>query len=186
MEERNHILKTLKNVEKALEKKNYIKIKHLSNYIVHNASIHQDPDIISVAVIIYSLSKLIERENYHQEKNWDVFYKNYIKGLNNKIRALEKDDIGTFRQEVDLIRKLINKLSGKLKVYITEVFRGAKINKASRIHEHGISMEKTAKILGISVWELTEYVGKTGIGNVNLGVTMPINQRIKLVEEMFA
>ena len=185
MKERAHILKTLKQVEKALEKKNYIKIKSLSNNILHHTSIHQEPDIISLAVIIYSLSKLIEREAYKDYKSWPKFYSSYITHLKKAIITLEKDDIGAFRNEIDLIRKLIQKLSGDLKIHINAVFRKAKINKASRIHEHGISMGKTAKILGISQWELADYAGKTGIGNVNLGVTMPIKQRIKLAEEIF-
>ena len=66
-----------------------------------------------------------------------------------------------------------------------DVFNRAKINKASKIYEHGISMEKTAKILGITLWELAEYSGRTGVGNVNLGVTMQLNDRIKLAEEIF-
>jgi len=185
MEEKEHILKVLKKVKQALETKNYIKIKHLSNKIIHNASIHQDPDVIAITVIIYSLSKLIERESYKEEENWDKFYKNYFQNINNMIISLEKNNIEKFRNEVDANRKIINKLSGDLKNYIKQVFRRAKINKASRIYEHGISMEKTAKILGISIWELAEYSGKTRIGDVNLGVTMPIRQRIKQAEEIF-
>jgi hypothetical protein len=46
-------------------------------------------------------------------------------------------------------------------------------------------MEKTAKILGISLWELAEYAGQTHIADQNLSVTMPIQQRIKLAEEIF-
>jgi hypothetical protein len=46
-------------------------------------------------------------------------------------------------------------------------------------------MQKTAKILGISLWELSEYTGKTGIANVNLAVTIPIKKRIKFAEEIF-
>jgi len=101
------------------------------------------------------------------------------------IKALEKNNIDLFRNEVNMNRKLIQQLSGNLKKNIDYVFRKAKINKASRIYEHGISMEKTAKILGISIWELAEYAGKTGVGDVNLAVTMPIRNRIKLAEEIF-
>ena len=46
-------------------------------------------------------------------------------------------------------------------------------------------MEKTSKILGISLWELSEYAGKTRIGDVNMSVTMDIKKRIKIVQEMF-
>jgi len=185
MEEIKHILKVLKNVKLSLEKKDYVRIKSLSNEIIHQASIEQDPDVISLAVIIYALSKLIERESYREERNWENFYKNYLKTIDNLIKALEKNNIDEFRNQIEFIRNLIEKLSGNLKNFITDVFRRAEINKASRIYEHGISMETTAKILGISIWELAEYVGKTGIGDVNLGITMPVKQRIKLAEEIF-
>jgi len=185
MEEKGHILKILEGVRLALESENYVKIKNLSNKIVHHSSVHQDPDVISVAVIIYSLSKLIERESYKKEKNWGSFYKNYLRNISDMIKALKRKDIDKFRDEVDANRKLIQNLSGNLKVYIGDVFRRAKVNKASRIYEHGISMEKTAKILGISLWELAEYAGRTRVGDVNLSVTLPIQKRIKYVEEMF-
>lgn len=185
MEERGHILNVLNKVIKALKQEDYLEIKFLSNQMVHNSSINQDPDSISVAVVIYSLSKMIERENYKQYRNWKFFYTNYITSLKRAIRALEKDNLSSFRNEMEYIRKLIQNLSGNLKNYMVEVFRKAQINKASRIYEHGISMEKTARILGISIWELAEYAGKTGIGDVDLSITMPIKQRLALAEEFF-
>lgn len=186
LEEQKHILNILKRVKQAIEKNNYVEIKNRSNHMLHHASIHQQPDIVSLTVIIYALSKLIERENYKKEKKWPTFYSNYLKHFNKIILALENDNMKVFRNEINLIRQLIDGLSGDLKKYIGDVFRDAKINKASRIYEHGISMEKTAKILGISLWELSEYVGRTGIGDVNLGITMPVKQRIKIAEELFA
>jgi hypothetical protein len=185
MEEREHILKVLEEVQLSLQKQDYVKIKNLSNQVIHTSSIEQDPDLISVAVIIYSLSKIIERENYRQFKNWDKFYKGYVNGINSLIKSLRRNDIQGFRQGVEFLRNVIQKLSGELKKNISEVFKKAQINKASRIYEHGISMEKTAKILGVSVWELAEYAGQTGIADVNLAVTMPIKQRIKIAEEVF-
>jgi len=185
MQEKNHLLKILKKVRSCLENKDYVKIKGLSNHVVHSASIEQDPDVIAIAIIIYSLSKLIEREHYKEQKNWPKFYRNYIKSLDNMILFLEKNNIDEFRKEVHSIRNLIKNLTGSLKHYIQDVFRKARINKASRIYEHGISMEKTAKILGISLWELAEYAGQTRIGDQNLGITIPIKQRTKLAMEIF-
>ena len=153
MEEKRRVLEVLEEVKSALNKENYVKIKDLSNSIIHNASINQDPDIISLAVIIYSLSKLIERESYRTYRQWPGFYKEYIQNINLAIASLEKDDIEGFRNSINSIRELIQELSGNLKEHIQDVFRKAEINKASRIYEHGISMEKTAKILGISIWE---------------------------------
>jgi hypothetical protein len=185
MEESENILRVLKAVKKALKNKNYVKIKNLSETVIHQSSIEQNPNIISVAVIIYSLSKLIERESYKSYKNWENFYRAYIRGIENMINALEKNNINDFKEEINQIIKLIQNLSGNLKIYIGEVFRKAKINKASRVYEQGISMEKTAKILGISLWELAEYSGRTRIGDMDLSITMPIKNRIKIVQEVF-
>ena len=185
MEEKRYILKVLKRVRSALSKKDFIKIKNLSNKIIHNASITQDTNVVYTAVIIYSLSKIIEREQYKDFRNWETFYNEYHQCLSHLITALEKDDEMEFQKHIDFLTNKIENLSGQLKVYIKDVFQKAKINKASRIYEHGISIEQTAKILGISVWELAEYAGQTGIADVNLGVTMPIKQRIKLAEEIF-
>jgi len=185
MIEKGHILKVLKKVQGCLEREDYVKIKHLSNQVIHKASIDQDPDIIALAVIIYSLSKLIERESYKDEENWTSFYSDFLKNIKDMIQALEKKNVEEFRNEIDQNRRLIQGLSGDLKHYIQDVFRRARVNKASRIYEHGISMEKTARILGISMWELAEYAGRTRVGDVNLGVTIPIKQRVKIAQEVF-
>ncbi len=185
MEEKDHVLEILKGVRNALDKENYVEIKSLSNGVIHSASIDQDPDIVSLAVVIYSLSKIIERQDYREEKNWNVFYKNYIKEIDLLIKALSSDDVEGFRFHVQHVSELISNLTGNLKVYLQDVFRRASVNKASRVYEHGISMEKTAKMLGISIWELSEYTGRTGISNVNLSITMPISERIKLAEKVF-
>ena len=185
MEERKHILNVLKDVISALNKQDSLKIKNLSNHLVHVSSTGQDPDIISLTVVIYSLSKIIERDEYKELKNWTKFYKSYVSSIEKSIKYLKQNDIESFRNEVNLIRENIQELSGNLKGYITDVFRKAEINKASRIYDHGISMEKTAKILGISIWELAEYAGQAKSGDINLAVTMPIRQRIKIAEEIF-
>jgi hypothetical protein len=186
MEFRGDILTCLRKVKLALQQKDYVKIKNQSNHIIHGASISQNPDIISVAVILYALSKLIERETYKTYKAWPKFYKNYSMHIDHALSALEKKDMAKFRQEISEIRTLIKTLSGRLQKYIKDVFRKAQINKASRLYEHGISMSKTAKILGISVWELAEYAGGTGIADVNLAITMPIEKRVKLAERIFS
>ncbi len=183
--ERKNLLWILKNAKNAVKNEDAVKLKNLSNHTIHTASIEQDPDSITIAVLIYSLSKIIERKRYTKYKGWPEFYENYIKSINQSIQDLQNNDIENFRMHIGEIRKHLNKLSGKLKNYIKDVFRKAKINKASRIYEHGISMQQTSKILGITLWELAEYAGQTGISDVNLSVTMPIKKRIKLAEDIF-
>ncbi len=185
MQEKENILRIFEETKEAIEKENIVKLKDLSNQTIHTASLSQDPDNIAVAVIVYSLSKIIERKNYGKYPGWKDFNKIIILAIKNSTIALKKGDEKKFKENLDLIRKAINKLSGKLKIYIKDVFRRASINKASRIYEHGISMEKTASLLGITMFELAEYAGQTGISDVPESKTLGVKSRIKLAMEMF-
>jgi len=185
MQEKENVMRILTETKQALEKGDALKIKNLSNQTINTASFTQDPDNIAVAVIVYSIGKILERENYKQLNGWDVFYKIVEVSLTNSIKDLEKNNEKKFRSDLESIRGAIGKLSGKLKEYIEFVFRKAQINKASRLYEHGISMEQTAKLLGISMYELAEYVGKTGISDVAESRTLDVKGRIKIAEEIF-
>jgi hypothetical protein len=185
MEEVENILVILEEAKKAIAKEDVLEIKNLSNKTIHTASIYQDPDNISLAVVLYALSKILERTNYKDYKDWPKFEKNYEESLNRAIVALKRKDIEVYREQIESIREYEKKISGNFKEHLEEVFRKAQISKASRIYEHGISLEKTAKILGVTLWELNNYVGKTGIGDVNLAYTMDIKDRLKQAEEIF-
>ncbi len=186
MQEKENVLRILQDTLKAIKEEDNIQLKELSNQTIHTASITQDPDNVVIAVVIYSLSKIIERrENYRTKSGWSSFYNGIIVGLENSIQAIKKDDEVHLRAHIEDLRKRVEGVSGKLRRYIRDVFIKAKINKASRIYEHGISMEKTSKLLGITMWDLAGYAGQTGISDVPLSQTMNIKSRIKLAEEFF-
>lgn len=185
MKEEENVLRIFQETKEAILKGDFAKIKNLSNQTINTASLTNDPDNIAVAVIVYSLSKILEREDYKKLPGWDDFYRTYMNTIDKIIISLKKNDEKMIRENLKLVRKSINKLSGKLKTYIQEVFRKASINKASRIYEHGISMERTANLLGVSMFELSEYAGQTGISDVPLGKTLGVKKRLKLAMEMF-
>ena len=186
MQEKENILRILKETKEAIKQGDIVKIKNLSNQTNNTASRTQDPDNITVAVIVYSIGKILERDKYREYPEWNRFYKNIVFFINEIINSLEENRDEKLKKNLGYIRKEINNLSGKLKKYIQDVFRKASINKASKIYEHGISMEKTAKLLGISMFELASYAGQTEISDVPLGKTLDTKKRIKLVIDIFS
>jgi len=185
MQEKQNILRILEGTKEAIKTKDTVKLKDLSNQTNNTVSRTQDPDNILVAVLVYSLSKIIERKEYKEYAQWNEFYKTIVSSINNSITAIKRDDDKNLKENLGLIRKAISKLSGNLKKYIQDVFRKASINKASKIYEHGISMEKTASLLGITMFELASYAGQTNISDVRESKTMDVKSRIKLAMEMF-
>lgn len=186
MQEKENVIEILEKARKAVKQGDVVAIKDLSSRTLHTSAVYQDPDNINIAVILYALSKLLERTRYHEMEGWDRFEKTYIESIENALIALKRNDISAYRSQISRIKDAVDRVSGKLKGYIEGVFRKAQINKASRIYEHGISREVAAKILGISLWELNDYVGKTGIADVDLAYTLDIKQRLKNAEEIFS
>ena len=58
---RNDILDVLVKSLNAVRNEDVKEIKEQSNHVLHNASVYQDKYSILVAVMIYSISKVIER-----------------------------------------------------------------------------------------------------------------------------
>ncbi len=185
MQEKGNILRILKETKEAMKRGDAVTIKNLSNQTMNTASLTQDPDNVTVAVIVYSLGKVLERHHYQEFKGWDKFYEAVISSINHSIKDLESAGGEGVGEDLETITREIEKLSGTLKRYIKDVFWKARINKASRIYEHGISMEKTAKLLGITMYELASYAGQARIEDVPLENTMDVKRRIKTAMEMF-
>ena len=136
-----------------IKKDDMPELKQLSNHTIHNASIFQDEDSVSVAVIIYALSKIIERGNPKTDKVIDL--------MNQAIQKLKQDDMMSYKAIIKELFEFISHVDSKLKLYIDEVITQAEIKKGTKIYDHGVSLGQAANILGISQWELMNYVGKT-------------------------
>lgn len=176
---KNDILHILDKVGALIDQKNSGEIKNLSGQTVHNASIFQDEDSINIAVIIYALSKLIERPNVPQE-----LYNNIKNLLNTAHNFLEKVDFHNYNITIEKIGSLISSFDDQLKLYIDKIMNDAQIKKGSKIHQHGISIARTAHMLGVGQWELMSYVGKTKIHD-KFETRANTKKRLELARSLF-
>jgi hypothetical protein len=184
MQEVDNIIRILRETRKALDKDNSYKIKLLSDQTIHTAAVYQDNDNVIVAVLVYAIGKIIERENYRELPGWREFYSSLIKNLELAISSLEQANLERFRDSEKNIRLAINRIDSKLKDYIEDIFKKARINKASKIYEHGLSLEKTAELLGSDLWDLSTYIGQSSYTG-EVSESLDIKRRIKLAEGMF-
>ena len=186
MKEVENILRILRKTRQFIEEDNAYELKGLSNQTVHSATISQDPDNIVVAVLVYSIGKVLERDHYRDMEGWSDFYEAVIKNLRLAVKSLEKGNMDNTRIYLGRIRNSLNRISGDLSRYIKDVFKKAEINKAFKLYEHGLSTEKTAELLGVSLWDMASYIGQSHIGDAKVAITMPVNERVKIAEEIFS
>ena len=157
MEEVDHVIHVLEETKKALISRDAGKLHQLSNQTIHCASSEQDASSITIAVLIYSLSKIVERKDFHNIRNYDLVMKKFMGFIDLALLALKEGNQTAYEGHLQRARIILTNTSLNIKHYILEVLRKSSINKASKIYEHGISMGRTASLLGITQWELSEY-----------------------------
>jgi len=172
------ILSVLRQAIEILEKKDFNALSELSNHTVHDASIFQDDDSVSIAVLIYALSKVIQRCS---EKGIDY---NRIPALLKKAEELlNKEEEKRYADAVKQLFSEVKKLDEHLGLFITEVLDKARIKKGSKLHEHGISIARTSELMGISQWELMTYVGK--VAETPEKPAVSVAERLSFARELF-
>lgn len=170
------ILHILGEILGNISRNNIEALHDLSNQTIHNASIFQDEDSVNIAVIAYALHKIILR-------NHGYVHPKIIKLLEDARDCLAMDNCDKCREKLHELLAFIARMDRKLGLYIKQIINEAQIRKGSKIFDHGISMARSAEILGISQWELMKYLGNTtwidGEGGVD------IKQRLRFTRNLF-
>ncbi len=180
---KDHLLDIVSQLIGAVKKKDLIQIKDLSNQTIHSLTIFQDNLSRDIAVMTYSLFKILGRTDYFEKKGWDKFYSTILEDLSMAKSYLKNDEIDQYTNSLTKIQKSINILDPKIQEALKEVFEESKIAKASRITEHGVSLGQAASTLKVSPWELQKYTGQTGISEK--GITKDIRKRIEFAKSLF-
>ncbi len=182
--EYENISLVLSEAKEAILNNDPSKLKLLSDRTVHSATINQDSESIIVAVVIYSLGKILERDRYLKVSEEDNIFKDILKRLDSAASFAKKRDTTNLVNSLGAIRESITNLDGDLSNYIKDIFYKAGINKAFKLYEHGLSSEKTASLLGVSLWDLAGYIGQSYVSELKLNEAIPVRERIEKIRNI--
>ena len=179
------ILNVIAKAKKSVKNDDTLSLKELSDQTLHNAATYQDKFSINIAILFYSLAKIFDRKLTAKYPNFNIF-KNRITATLTKLEsAMKQNDLQRCNANLSLAFELVHHLEKGFGLYIIEVIKQAKIKKASRILEHGISTGRAAELLGISKWDLMHYLGQTKIFNKEPSMSLPVKKRMDYVKEAF-
>jgi TRAP-type mannitol/chloroaromatic compound transport system substrate-binding protein len=174
---KNDIIALLNNSIKAIENKNYSKLRYLSNQTIHNASIYQDENSISIGVVVWCLYKVFKRTDKLSEEILD--------DLRKAKKELEIENLETYQSFISDILQKIKTEDRRINKYVEEILRQAQIKKGSKIYSHGISIARCAQILDLTIWELANYIGKTNIYEDEEAVDISCKERVEFAQKIF-
>lgn len=171
---RQDILSVLRSALTAVKSHNMELLKELSDQTLHNASIYQDKDSISIGVLLYALSKTFAQMDEGKVEDQ----------LSRAENSLNRGDLEAYSKRVRELLDDVIKTDKDLNPYIQKVMDQAEIKKGSRMYEHGISLAQSADMLGVSQWEMMKYLGQTKIAD-SFEEEYPLNERIKHARSLF-
>ena len=168
----------------ALRDRDSTELKKISDLSITEASVFQEEESVSLAIIFYALSKIVDRtpkETEYQSTKLDRI-----------INRLEKIEILLKNKRIEEIKKsikeifdIIQEMDDKIPMYIQEIIEKARVTKGTKIHEQGIALGRAAELLGISQWSLMRYVGNTVMHDKEEPAKISVMQRIKFTKSLF-
>lgn len=179
-EVKKDILSILAEALEAFAREDYVGFKEISNHTIHDASIYQDEDSLSIAVIIFSLYKIAGRSQGREKEACGKI----IGALSDAYELLKKGAEEDYRKALKRAFESISRTDKKFGLYVEEVINQAQIKKGSKLYEHGISASRAASLLGISQWELMGYVGKTIMPGAETE-TFDVRDRVNFAKKLF-
>jgi hypothetical protein len=186
---RYDIIDVLEQVKDALERMDIDALSEWSNHIVHSIAIYREKRAVYVAIIAYSLSKLVEKKREHQvqKDKWSNFIANLLKEMVQAVEMLENKNIVKFDALIAQIMKQISDFDVSFSRYAQDVLEFSKVQKGARIYEHGISLSSIAEMLGVSKWDLMRKVGELKEKPEDehfFGITKSSKQRLEELKQL--
>jgi hypothetical protein len=178
------ILDVVNNVLLGLKNNDSKHIKEWSNHIIHNASIFQDRHSVQTSIIVYALSKLFEKSKYEQKNRnyWRSFWRDVTKQLVTARNALKKREIGNVSNALKKLTRLISVADKEFSEHLQYVLEKAKVAKAWKIYEHGVSLGRVAELLNVSEWEAMAYLGHTKTHDYKGLITEGVGERYNVLK----
>jgi uncharacterized protein YjiS (DUF1127 family) len=142
------------NIMQVREDRDIEELRILSDHAIEDVALYKDLDLISVTVLIYSLYKIAASLP-------DKDYQNLLKILTKAKESLKHGNLGGYNRYIKQVYEIVHKSNAKVKQHFSNVMHAARIKKGSALLQKGLSIGQAAGLMGLSNWDLQEYVGKT-------------------------
>jgi len=184
---RGDILRVLYKAVEFIENGNFSELQTLSDQVIHNASVYQDEYSIGVATMLYALSKVLQKEIIKREhfKQFRKLLSDSTEMIKTMIKNAENFNFTGFEANLKDVLKIINSIDESYNEYIEWAINHAKIKKARKIYEHGVSLGRVSELLGVPEWEVMRYAAETKFFERKELKTISVKKRLENARKIF-
>ena len=150
-------------------------LRTLSDKILADGFIERNKQVIRLAIISHSLSKIAEKEYYRKDQEkWGNFMILIEKGF----EELSKDD-----KKITAVEKAVVDLDKHFGRYKESIIHLSKIRKGSTLYAWGVSLTMASELVDVPEYELMKHIGSTKIVDEE-GLGVSVSQRLKDAEDV--
>jgi hypothetical protein len=141
----------------AIKNKDALALRKISTTANSEAVIEGHRELILLALIDYSLSKILSKVHY---EDVDGEFYGKITSLMEQSASANKDDLILILEDIE---DLVIKLDRKEGNYSRNIMEKARIKKAAKLYEQGLSLRRASELTDADPVEVLDYVGNSKI-----------------------
>jgi len=150
-------------------------LKRLSNQLMEDVALFHHRETISVSVLVYSLYK--------------IFQKNPTIGTSLLIPLIDKaiaaENVTLFRTSIKNLFDAVKKYDKDIDVNVKQLIKHAEVKRGMKAYAHGLSIGHAADIIGVSKWEIMEYLGTSNYED-DVHFRIDARSRLEFVRSLFS
>jgi len=177
------IPKRLDTLSKAFQARRTQDLKRIGNDNIKEAVLESDSKLAKMAVISYSLYKILSKDHFLRSKRWPKVSESIVNSISKSIQAIEKNNEKAFNKHLDNAIDEIQFIDNELSNYARNIYEKSKIKQASTAYALGMSLSNAAALTGADRKELQLYIGATRIHDEQK-VKKGISERLKTLKEL--
>ncbi len=169
-----------KLVLNAFLNKNQKKMRKVNDIVLDEATIEFSPELYSLAVVSYALSKILSKPRYYQSQYREGF-KRIEQVLRHMLRVSR--DRKKYRNALDNLEESILNLESADRRYVKSLMDKGKLKMAAILYAQGVSLGLASEVTNIPQQEIMDYAGKTMMFD-RMKEAVPLYMRKKMAKRM--
>lgn len=169
-----------KQVLDAFLNKNQKSMRKVNDRILDEATIEFSPELYSLAVASYALSKILSKPRYYK-KEYKEGFRRIEQVLRHMVKVAKNEE--KYRHARDNLEESILNLESRDRRYVSSLMDKGKLKMAAILYAQGVSLGLASESTGIPPQEILDYAGKTMMFD-RLEEPLSLKERKKLAKKM--
>lgn len=158
-------------------------MRGLSNRLVKEAAIENNPEKAELGVIAYALHKIETKDHILNHQKWPRMKSEILQHLSQAMDAIEAGNDSQFMQRLKETIQHIEEVDREMGRFVQGIYEKAKVKQASLAYSYGLSISQAAELTGADKKELQSYIGFTTMHDEE-HETKTISERVKELHEL--